>query len=329
VEAGRDATKAAAVRCTRSRPENSKHPQGALYVGKDRIGVHQVRRGAPAPLEANMIAQEFKDGESRHGRQMARLASRLEKSLSMYAAAAAAAGVSFLSLAPCADARIVYTSASTNIPVNEGWVPIDLNHDGIADFSFSNQACSGSEGDFRTFLIARADNQGNAIWGRGSIGRNQRKHGSLSNCGTYVGAFASALRPERTVRANKTYFQKGTNRWLMALTQGSIGRPSVYSYGQWLYAKGRYLGLRFTVSGQTHYGWARLTTTLLTGNPGIQATITGYAYETIPNKPIITGKTKGPDVITLEPASLGHLAQGASGIPAWRKSGGRWKSAAH
>jgi hypothetical protein len=52
---------------------------------------------------------------------------------------------------------------------------------------------------------------------------------------------------------------------------------------------------------------------------GIQATLTGYAYETIPNKPIITGKIKGPDVITLEPATLGRLAQGASGISTWRE----------
>ena len=36
-----------------------------------------------------------------------------------------------------------------------------------------------------------------------------------------------------------------------------------------------------------------------------------------PQQAIITGKTKGPDVITLEPASLGHLAAGASAIPAW------------
>ena len=47
--------------------------------------------------------------------------------------------------------------------------------------------------------------------------------------------------------------------------------------------------------------------------------LTGYAYETVPNKPIITGKTTGPDVITLDPATLGHLAQGASGISAWRE----------
>jgi hypothetical protein len=51
---------------------------------------------------------------------------------------------------------------------------------------------------------------------------------------------------------------------------------------------------------------------------GITAVVTGYAYETIPNKPIITGKTKGPDVVTLQPATLGHLATGASAMPAWR-----------
>jgi hypothetical protein len=45
----------------------------------------------------------------------------------------------------------------------------------------------------------------------------------------------------------------------------------------------------------------------------LNATLTGYAYETVPNKPIIAGKTKGPDVITLEPGSLGRLAQGSPG----------------
>jgi len=58
------------------------------------------------------------------------------------------------------------------------------------------------------------------------------------------------------------------------------------------------------------------------GNGKITATLTGYAYESVPGKPIITGKTKGPDVATVQPASLGHLAAGASGIPAWRDTRG-------
>ena len=73
--------------------------------------------------------------------------------------------------------------------------------------------------------------------------------------------------------------------------------------------KRRYLGLQFMIGNEIHYGWARLKV-LYQGGPGFQATITGYAYETIPNKPIIAGKTKGPDVITLPAGSLGELARG-------------------
>jgi hypothetical protein len=49
-------------------------------------------------------------------------------------------------------------------------------------------------------------------------------------------------------------------------------------------------------------------------NYKINAILTGYAYETIPNEPIIAGKTKGSDVITVQPGtmsdSLGGLALG-------------------
>jgi len=82
------------------------------------------------------------------------------------------------------------------------------------------------------------------------------------------------------------------------------------SFGNWLRVENRYLGLSFLVNGKTHYGWARLSATIVPPDNHPSARLTGYAYETIPNKPIITGKTKGPDVITLEPGSLGRLAAG-------------------
>jgi hypothetical protein len=82
--------------------------------------------------------------------------------------------------------------------------------------------------------------------------------------------------------------------------------------------------LKFTLQGKTHFGWARLNVSCI--GYKIRATLTGYAYETIPNKPIITGRTKGPDAIsvdkpeatltmpTREPGSLGLLAVGAPGL---------------
>ena len=94
-----------------------------------------------------------------------------------------------------------------------------------------------------------------------------------------------------------------------------VAEWSGYFHGHWVNVKNRYLGLKFQIKGKTHYGWARLSVQAISQ---ISATLTGYAYETIANKPIIAGKTNGPDVITVQPASLGHLAAGASAIPVWR-----------
>ena len=101
--------------------------------------------------------------------------------------------------------------------------------------------------------------------------------------------------------------------------------------GNWINVTNQYLGLKFEINGKTHYGWARLSVQAVYYT--ITATLTGYAYETIPNKPIIAGRTKGPDEIssieqptsapfisaTLEPAGLGLLAMGAPGLSIWRR----------
>jgi hypothetical protein len=63
-----------------------------------------------------------------------------------------------------------------------------------------------------------------------------------------------------------------------------------------------------------------------------RAKLTGYAYETIPNKPIITGETEGPEEGSVDeanpatlnepipkPASLGMLAMGSPGLSIWRR----------
>ena len=99
--------------------------------------------------------------------------------------------------------------------------------------------------------------------------------------------------------------------------------------GPWLNVDCRYLGLKFFIKGHVHYGWARFNVTA--GDGKITATLTGYAYETIPNKPIIAGKTKGPGDASVEessaapsrptsqPATLGLLALGSHGLSIWRR----------
>jgi hypothetical protein len=112
---------------------------------------------------------------------------------------------------------------------------------------------------------------------------------------------ASVLNASFTVGSNAQHFKKANSILVTTFTFTDT------HHGQWFNEVRKYLGFKFSAKGNVHYGWARLTTHLAK-----QAVVTGYAYETIPNKPIITGKIKGPDVITVQTGSLGALAAGAS-----------------
>jgi hypothetical protein len=99
-----------------------------------------------------------------------------------------------------------------------------------------------------------------------------------------------------------------------------------YFHGPWANAKNRYAGVKFLVGGATHYGWVRMSV----GNwhKGRKVTITGYAYETTPNKTIVEGHISGPaersrldssDRLVSRPVTLGMLALGAEGLNIWRR----------
>jgi len=276
-----------------------------------------------------MTEQNSKREALSNRRRVVRLGPELERSLSTYAAAALSAGVGLLAITRSAEAKIVYTPADVKIPVNGGPVPLDLNHDGITDFVLSNiyRTPTYSAPCLATLLVGTgAGNTRNRFWGRGYMANASDRNSNR---------FVAALRSGFSVGANKSYFKKSP-KGLMArffvgyrapLHRGASCSPHTggcisYTMGQWMYTRNRYLGLQFTINGHIHYGWARVAVSRATASRhkhAIVATLTGYAYETVPNKPIITGKTKGPDVVTLEPATLGRLGQGASGIAAWRE----------
>jgi hypothetical protein len=110
--------------------------------------------------------------------------------------------------------------------------------------------------------------------------------------------------------------------------------PSALNYwGEWLNKSNRFLGFAFHINGEVHYGWARLSVSW-NRRWNLSAHLTGYAYETVPNKPIIAGDTgsgsadnksapanttRSESVSEAESrATLGALALGADGIAVWR-----------
>jgi len=232
-------------------------------------------------------------------RETSELPAVVEKRLSSYVIAATAAGVSVLALTPLADGRIVYTKTNKIID-SENPARIDLAHNGINEFSIWRRSSARSTSSVGANSLKTKDR----VWG-------QPKSGEI---------LASALPRGFRIASSKKHFSRGGNygklMWRYEAgcrtTNGTTVCTPVY-IGQWKQPVNAYLGFQFQLNGKTHYGWARVS--WATGNLPV---LLGYAYETVPKKPIIAGKTKGPDVITLQDASLGHLARGASAIPAWR-----------
>ncbi len=240
----------------------------------------------------------------RASRQTATLSGSLQRHLNAYALAASAAGVGALALAQPAEARIVYTPAHRRLP-NDQRVSIDLNHDGLADFYVEKYTTGTYRHQiYTTGLNAWATAASNGVDGYLVVGTSSRS--------AFFSAYA--LPAGRQVGPKLHFWGRG----FMAQRFRAKGENRWHCSGRWNNVRGRYLGLTFVIAdsiGQSHYGWARFNESCDTKAPrgkGIKVVLTGYAYETMPNKPIIAGKTKGPDLITLEPGSLGALAAGAS-----------------
>jgi hypothetical protein len=229
-------------------------------------------------------------------RESKNLASSLEHRLSGYALAASAAGVSLVGLTGSAGGKVVYTPTHHVLKGNSLY-DLALKHDGFADFVIGD--------DFN----CKTDCHGSLY-----INPTMSHNGFEMREG-----FARALREGAVISARRIFSYAPGG--VMAFA-GFRSGGTFYSGGLWANVSNRYLGLSFTFNHERHFGWARLNVKISRKTAKLSAILTGYAYETIPNKSIIAGKTHGPDVITGEPASLGHLARGASAIPAWRAAGG-------
>jgi hypothetical protein len=279
-----------------------------------------------------MMRSEPRRGNSKRTRPPATLSAKLNAGMISYVAAASAAGVGMLAAAQPVEAEVVYTPANTPILINTP-VALDLNNDGIIDFELSNnyrafdrKSCTNncSFGADATLKVTPEAAE-NAIWAidvashrtfdpHRKAKKDVREAAAPIPWGVVVG-------PERKFQGAPTVMHS-------EIFSGTIfGFASYKSFGPWGEKRqfaGPYLGLKFTTGGEVHYGWARIT--VQANQLTITATLTGYAYETVANRPIITGVTHGtfdPDQAQVEPSeltspqpqsvSLGQLALGAVG----------------
>jgi hypothetical protein len=274
-------------------------------------------------------------------RKPATLNTNLNKALISYVAAACAASGAILAEAMPAEGEIIYTP--TNTPILAGSpVSLDLNHDGMTDFVLSmfapgnkvnalarHPSCTvctfGSHGS----LKVSPEQAGNAIWGVSSsvyqhASQSQRRKRQQKKPNTVKEAAAPVAwgevvgnGPERSFQSQALPMDSSNSFYYFG------GGGTINSFGAW--GKGRrftgpYLGFKFLIDGEIHYGWARVNVHADFLN--LSATLTGYAYETVANRPILTGFTHGSVEASSDVSqeaqppvagSLGQLAAGASG----------------
>ncbi|MGH9493883.1 MAG: hypothetical protein ACRD3B_02700 [Candidatus Sulfotelmatobacter sp.] len=232
--------------------------------------------------------------------------------LNLYSVAALTAGVSLLALAKPAEGSVVVTKTNISL-TNGGQASIDINKDGTNDFFLSVGAGGYDHSFYATFAVTPL--AGGKVTGGNSRG--------------VLGPYASALAKGANVGPSAHFSSSvGRERIIVERTAGFVSGSSGHSsYGKWGNVSNRYLGVKFLIKGQTHYGWIRLS---VQWTHGLTATITAYAYETVANKKIGGGNAPDAPVSTdasvvplgnskRKGPSIGLLALGSDGLAAWRR----------
>jgi hypothetical protein len=249
-----------------------------------------------------MTRPESPDGKAPLHKTRIKVNEALEKRLLAYAAGAGAVAAGLLSSAQPAEAEIIFTPTHVTLQPGQSFA-IDIQ--GTTEFTLTDRLYVIT-GSFSTALFSVTAAPSAAVVGRAQMAAAMK-----------LGAVVGPARP----------FQPGKALLAGAFRETQISQSSVF--GQFANTSQRYLGLKFVIYGQVHYGWARFKTVKATDNPpGVIAQMTGYAFETRPNEPIAAGQTtdvsaslvlpEGATRTSLQPA-LGLLALGSAGLDVWRR----------
>jgi hypothetical protein len=224
---------------------------------------------------------------------------RLNRQVAQYSLAATMAGVSMLALVQPVAGEVVVTKKTIPIPLSTDGLSISMANNGIDEFRFQFFMSDV----YRELVASALSPNSQLITGGG------------------FGVYAQALPRGAKIGSSNSFFSGGG---LVEASHDTYANNRIFK-GNWGgNPKNQYVGVRFQMNGQTHYGWIRLTLTTHSGahQPFMSATITGYAYETVANKAIETGTAatasagvQVPETIKNQVGpSLGMLAAGYRGL---------------
>lgn len=162
-------------------------------------------------------------------------------------------------------AEIIYHGTYVLID-NQGTYGLDLNGDGIADFTLALDL--QQNGCMYTVCAVETPASGNGA----------------------EGTHLTPLKKGAPIGPSQQF--NGRLRRMASLNRNC---PFYCYYGPWPQNQVRYLGLSFLIDGETHYAWAEVQFLVITEGRralALELRLTGYAYETVPGMPINAGQTK-------------------------------------
>lgn len=146
---------------------------------------------------------------------------------------------------------------------------LDLNNDGIVDFQLVKFYGTAPRQNSDSYVSVTP------------LGSNKFTS-STTNFGTFNLVCASALANGDSIQNNNWYGAR------LMLEQNLVnGLSFAFTCHHWNAVTDKYLGLKLIVGSNTYYGWVRLDV----AQNGTSFTVKDYAYNNIPNQPILAGET--------------------------------------
>lgn len=191
---------------------------------------------------------------------------KFEKKITSYSALAA--GV--IAIGSTANAQIIYTDVNPDKTISDSIYMLDINNDDTMDFQIIH-SYNTSFGNLDMVGIYASNS--NEILGINEV---------TSSGSTYF--LPLALNNNETISAGQATWNSYSGSTMPMNMSGTFfGYP--IQIGNWKNANDKYLGIKFKISGNWHYGWARFDV----DNNAKSFTIKDYAYESHPGKKILAG----------------------------------------
>jgi hypothetical protein len=206
-------------------------------------------------------------------------------------------------LASVAGAQIVYTDVSPDVTINStnSHYDVDMNNNSTPDFRLLHVPISSVVNTTMYGIPITVNVNGDAIAVGAGTNALVGFTSTINSSTVYVPAALALNTPINATaswQTNTASYGTQTLAVKVDVTVSAVGYSGTETGGDWLGETNKYLGVKFSIGANTHYGWIRLDVAL----DATSAVIKDFAYDATPDAPILAG-----DMITTSIPELGEI----------------------